>query len=112
MVPKGLAAVVLGSIPFQQGIEGGETIKNIVYGVVLFSIVITTILMLFLEKTPLPKLYAWMHSVGLPRFKGSGVHRTREISGDADKLVPNGDKLFGGGLEDRESSEKRDSEKS
>ncbi|OGO01987.1 MAG: hypothetical protein A2Y90_01135 [Chloroflexi bacterium RBG_13_52_12] len=58
MVPKGLAAVVLASIPFQQGVPGGETIKNVTYGIVLFSIVLTSILVLLLEKTKLPNLYA------------------------------------------------------
>jgi len=44
MVPKGLAAAVLASIPFQQGITGGELIKNVTYGVVLLSIVLTSFL--------------------------------------------------------------------
>jgi cell volume regulation protein A len=108
MIPKGLAAVVLASIPVQQGVEGGEIIKNITYGVVLFSIVITSILVLFLEKTPLPRLYAWMHSAGLPRFRFGGVPRPREISGEVDRLVPGGEKLFGGGSEDREYPDKSD----
>jgi cell volume regulation protein A len=58
LVPKGLAALVLASIPLQQGVVGGETIKNITYGVVLFSIVLTSIFVLLLEKTKLPNLYA------------------------------------------------------
>ncbi|TET67480.1 MAG: hypothetical protein E3J40_03200, partial [Dehalococcoidia bacterium] len=44
MVPKGLAAAVLASIPFQQGVIGGELIKNVTYGVVLLSIVMTSLL--------------------------------------------------------------------
>ena len=39
MTPKGLAAAVLASIPLQQGVAGGETIQNVTYAVVLFSIV-------------------------------------------------------------------------
>jgi cell volume regulation protein A len=58
MVPKGLAAVVLASIPLQQGVTGGETIKNLTYSIVLFSIVLTSILVLLMEKTKLPNLYA------------------------------------------------------
>ncbi len=107
MVPKGLAAVVLASIPIQQGVVGGEIIKNVTYGVVLFSIVITSILVLLLEKTPLSNLYAWMYSAGLPRFKITTAPGPREITGETDKLVPSGDKLFGGGLSDKESPEKR-----
>jgi len=52
MVPKGLATAALASIPLQQGILGGEFIQNVAYAVVLFSIVLTSIL-IFLhdEKT-------------------------------------------------------------
>jgi cell volume regulation protein A len=108
MVPKGLAAVVLASIPIQQGVAGGEIIKNVTYGVVLFSIVATSILVLFLEKTPLSRLYAWMHSAGLPKFNLGGVPRPREITKEVDKVVPSGDKLFGGGPAEKELPEKRD----
>ena len=60
MVPKGLAVVVLASIPFQQGVIGGELIKNVTYGVVLLSIIMTSILLLFLEKTKLSEIYCWI----------------------------------------------------
>ncbi|MFC1915347.1 cation:proton antiporter [Chloroflexota bacterium] len=62
MVPKGLAAVVLASIPFQQGIIGGELIKNVTYGVVLSSIVMTSLFLLLLEKTKLSDGYGWIFS--------------------------------------------------
>jgi potassium/hydrogen antiporter len=58
MIPKGLAAVVLASIPLQQGVAGGDVIKNITYGMIVFSIILTSILVLLLEKTPLARLYA------------------------------------------------------
>jgi len=51
MVPKGLAAAVLATIPLQQGIAGGELIKNIVFSVVLFSIIFTSVLIPLLEKS-------------------------------------------------------------
>jgi cell volume regulation protein A len=57
MIPKGLAAVVLASIPLQQGIPGGEIIKNLTYGMVLFSIIISSLLVFLLDKTPLSKYY-------------------------------------------------------
>ena len=68
MVPKGLAAVVLASIPMQQGIVGGDIIKNITYGIIVFSIIFTSILVLLLEKTPLPNLYARILTPDWPRF--------------------------------------------
>ncbi len=62
MVPKGLAAAVLASIPFQQGVIGGELIKNVTYGVVLLSIVMTSLLLLLLGKTKLSNAYDWILS--------------------------------------------------
>ena len=44
MVPKGLAAAVLATIPLQAGVSGGEIIQNIVFAVILFSIVFTSIM--------------------------------------------------------------------
>lgn len=50
IVPKGLAAAVLATIPVQRGIAGGELIQNIVFAVILFSIIFTSILVPVLEK--------------------------------------------------------------
>ena len=50
IVPKGLAAAVLATIPLQRGIAGGEMIQNIVFAVILFSITFTSILVPVLEK--------------------------------------------------------------
>lgn len=50
IVPKGLAAAVLATIPLQRGIAGGEMIQNIVFAVILFSIIFTSILVPVLEK--------------------------------------------------------------
>ena len=96
MVPKGLAAVVLASIPLQQEVAGGETIKNITYGVVLFSIVFTSFLVLLLEKTKLPNLYAWILAPGIPIFGRKGIPGAREIVDQTHDIIPDGNKLFGG----------------
>jgi len=68
MVPKGLAAAVLASIPFQQGIIGGELIKNVTYGVVLLSIVLTSFLIVFLNKTKLGDYYGWIFTPDRPKL--------------------------------------------
>ncbi len=44
MVPKGLAAAVLASLPVQFGMPKGELIQNITYSAVLFSIVFNSLL--------------------------------------------------------------------
>ncbi len=67
MVPKGLAAAALASLPLHQGIAGGEVIQNVAFAVVLFSIAMTSILIFLVHKTTLSKLYLRMFSgFGLP----------------------------------------------
>jgi len=67
MVPKGLAAAVLASIPFQQGLAGGELIQNVTYAVILFSIILTSLLLFFLDKTKLLDFYGWIFSPGMKK---------------------------------------------
>jgi len=57
MVPKGLAAAALASLALQQGITGGDIIQNVTFAVVLFSIIITSILIFLLYRTPVSGLY-------------------------------------------------------
>ena len=58
IVPKGLAAAVLATIPIQQGLPGGELIQNIVFAVILFSITFTSIMVPVLEHdNALSRLY-------------------------------------------------------
>lgn len=51
MSPKGLAAAVLASIPEMVGMPEGTTIKNTVYAIVFFSIVLTSVLILINNKS-------------------------------------------------------------
>jgi len=104
MVPKGLAAVVLASIPLQQGVIGGELIKNITYGVVLFSIVITALLILLIDKTKFSTLYAWFLTPGLPKMPQSkspsaklkkSEHFGDKLDDKTTKITPVGTKFFG-----------------
>ncbi len=53
MIPKGLAAAVLATIPEQAGIPGGEAIKYITYSVVLISISFTSVLILLSDRYPI-----------------------------------------------------------
>ena len=112
MVPKGLAAVVLATIPFQQGVTGGELIKSITYGVVLLSIVITSLLILLIDKTKFSALYAWFLKPGLPemplgRGRPSKLRKSEHVGGKLDdkttKITPTGTKLFGSSEEDNSS---------
>jgi NhaP-type Na+/H+ or K+/H+ antiporter len=62
MSPKGLAAVVLASIPRQQQLAQGENIQAVTYAIVFFSIVFTSVLTFLLEKTAVGRLYAFIFS--------------------------------------------------
>ncbi|HTU45641.1 MAG TPA: cation:proton antiporter [Bryobacteraceae bacterium] len=58
MSPKGLAAVVLASIPLERQLPGGETVQAVTYSVVFLSIVFTSVLSFLIEKTHVSRLYA------------------------------------------------------
>jgi len=65
LVPKGLAAAVLASIPLQMDLPHGDILKNTVFAVVLFSILIASLLVLLAER-------GWMTGVAsrlFTRFK-------------------------------------------
>ncbi|MCR5013798.1 MAG: cation:proton antiporter [Bacteroidales bacterium] len=50
IIPKGLAAAVLATLPAQAGVAEGELIQNIVFAIILFTIVFTSIMVPVLEK--------------------------------------------------------------
>jgi len=59
ILPKGLAAAVLASIPLHEGIAGGELIQSITFNVIIFSIFFTSILVFLFDREPkIFKFYA------------------------------------------------------
>jgi len=58
MSPKGLAAVVLASMPLEQNLQDGSKLQSVTYGVVFVSIVLTSVLSFLIERTALARLYA------------------------------------------------------
>ncbi len=52
MSPKGLVPAVLASIPLQRGLNQGEIILDLGYSIVLFSIIITSSLVIILSINP------------------------------------------------------------
>ncbi len=67
MSPKGLAAVVLASIPLEQHLPNGDMLQGVTYCVVFMSIVFTSLLSFLVERTRLAKLYALVfRSFGQP----------------------------------------------
>ena len=56
--PKGLAAVVLASLPMEQHIASGKTLQSVTYCIVFLSIVLTSVLSFLIERTFVCRLYA------------------------------------------------------
>ena len=63
MIPKGLGAAVLASLPAQQGVEGGEIIQSVVFSIILCSTVGTTILTFLVDRTFVARIYAWIFCI-------------------------------------------------
>ncbi len=55
MIPKGTAAAVLASIPFQMGLPEGPLIQDLTYTVIVSSVMFSALLIFLLEKTPLDR---------------------------------------------------------
>ena len=71
MIPKGLGAAVLASLPVQQGIPGGEIIQSVVFSIILCTTLLTTVLTFLVDKTYLSTVYGWI-------FRVMGLGRTKE----------------------------------
>jgi cell volume regulation protein A len=78
LAPKGLAAAVLASIPLQRGLIGGEAIQNVVYAIILFTIVLTALLVFLQDRTPVGRLY-------LALFRG---FKTEEQTALQEEILP------------------------
>ncbi len=70
MASMGLASAVLASLPLQEGLEGGEFIRDLPYAIILVSIVLNSVLVFLLDRTPLGtvygKLFSGFREAGLP----------------------------------------------
>lgn len=67
LIPKGLAAAVVASVPIQMGLPSGETVRDTTFAVVLASILLASILVFLLERNRL----AALHRVLFRRFPSS-----------------------------------------
>ncbi len=70
LVPKGLAAVVLASVPLQHMIAEGQTLQSITYNIVLLSILATSALVFLLGCTGLRGVYLRMMGAGAGQPEG------------------------------------------
>jgi hypothetical protein len=111
MIPKGLAAAVLASIPAQAGIIGGELIRDVTYMVILISIVATSVMIPLLERTRVSDFYEGIVSgnmrnlrkarpinLAAPSKSNGHIKRLKEDG----KITPAGDKMFGDSKKDKD----------
>ena len=111
MIPKGLAAAVLASIPAQEGISGGELIRDVTYMVILSSIVATSVIIPLLERTRVSDFYESIVSGNMRNLrkarsinlvapsKSNGYIKKLE---EDRKIMPDGDKMFGDSKKDKD----------
>lgn len=88
MASMGLASAVLASLPLQEGLEGGEFIRDLTYAIILVSIVLNSVLVFLLDRTPLGRVYGKLFSgfreTGLPdefptdRFESSRTAESKD----------------------------------
>jgi len=57
LAPKGLAAAVLASIGVEQNLPNAFLVQNLVYSVILFTIILATVLVFLQDRTPIGRLY-------------------------------------------------------
>jgi potassium/hydrogen antiporter len=80
MIPKGLGAAVLASLPAQQGVEGGDVIQSVVFAIILCTTFLTTFLSFLVEKTFVAQVYGWI-------FKILGLGKTENKEEAVEKEV-------------------------
>jgi NhaP-type Na+/H+ or K+/H+ antiporter len=57
LAPKGLAAAVLASIGVEQNLPNALLVQNLVYSIILFTIILATVLVFLQDRTPIGRTY-------------------------------------------------------
>jgi NhaP-type Na+/H+ or K+/H+ antiporter len=87
MIPKGLGAAVLASLPAQQGVEGGEIIQSVVFSIILSTTLLSTMLTFLVDKTWLSNVYEWL-------FKITGLGKPNDVNTEGEPPAPAPDWAF------------------
>ncbi|WP_426491695.1 cation:proton antiporter [Hymenobacter sp. 102] len=72
MIPKGLGAAVLATLPAQRGMPGGATIQTITFAVIVATTVLCTVLFFLLEKRRILGFYQLFFGPPRPREAPGG----------------------------------------
>lgn len=86
LAPKGLAAAVLATVPLQAGVLEGPLIKSITFGVILFSIIIASLLTLFMDRAFVAHAYQRLfrkYGAGTVDAANGGVVAELAVAGGA-----------------------------
>lgn len=86
LAPKGLAAAVLAGLPLQQGVEGGELIRDVTYMVVLVSIILCAGLVMCWRLRSLRAVYAGL--LGKPDALPTSSADVKPLDGPAAAAKP------------------------
>lgn len=73
MIPKGLGAAVVATLPFQNGIVDGDVIQAICFSIILFSTVFTVIFFFLINMGTTMPFYRWVY----------GQDKVVEVQGDS-----------------------------
>ena len=60
MIPKGLAAAVLAELLVQQGVAGAESLQSIIYAMIFFGVVVTSILVFVVNQPFGARSMGWL----------------------------------------------------
>ena len=66
MGPRGLACAVLATLPLQKGYPHGEFIQNLIFYIILISIISTSLFVIFGQKNFFQKVFAPLFKAYLP----------------------------------------------
>ena len=66
MGPRGLACAVLATLPLQKGYEQGEFIQNLIFYIILISIVSTSVFVMFGQKSFFQNVFSGLFNSYLP----------------------------------------------
>ena len=60
MIPKGLAAAVLAALLVEQQVPGGETLQSIIYAMIFFGVVVTSLAVFLVSHPAGARAMAWL----------------------------------------------------
>jgi NhaP-type Na+/H+ or K+/H+ antiporter len=86
MASMGLASAVLASLPLQEGMEGGELIRDLTYAIILASILANSVLVFLIDRTPFGMIYGNLFRGFVPSPRSSPAPGNEPVSHESRPL--------------------------